>query len=138
MTNTAAPGRYASVLDEDAGTDAARRLLAAERTRQPIRQLSLQYPDMTVEDAYRVQRALVAAKLAQGRTVTARKIGLTSRAMQQAVSITEPDHGVIFDDMVFADGGVCARGRVSRALSWGSAPVSAVPPADGPEAAGVD
>jgi 2-keto-4-pentenoate hydratase len=47
-----------SVLDDDAVTDAARRLLAAERSRQPIRQLSLQYPDMTVEDAYRVQRAL--------------------------------------------------------------------------------
>ena len=86
------------MLDDDAVTDAARRLLAAERSRQPIRQLSLQYPDMTVEDAYRVQRALVAAKIAEGRTVRARKIGLTSRAMQQAVSITEPDYGVIFDD----------------------------------------
>jgi 2-oxo-hept-3-ene-1,7-dioate hydratase len=45
-----------SVLDDHAVTDAARRLLAAERSRQPIRQLSLQYPDMTVEDAYRVRR----------------------------------------------------------------------------------
>jgi len=87
------------VLDDDAVTDAARRLLAAERSRQPIRQLSLQYPEMTVEDAYRVR---------------ARKIGLTSRAMQQAVSITEPDYGVIFDDMVFADGGVVPFGRFIR------------------------
>ncbi len=102
------------MLDDDAVTDAARRLLAAERSRQPIRQLSLQYPDMTVEDAYRVQRALVAAKIAEGRTVRARKIGLTSRAMQQAVSITEPDYGVIFDDMVFADGGVVPFGRFIR------------------------
>jgi 2-oxo-hept-3-ene-1,7-dioate hydratase len=102
------------VLDDDAVTDAARRLLAAERSRQPIRQLSLQYPEMTVEDAYRVQRALVAAKVAAGRTVRARKIGLTSRAMQQAVSITEPDYGVIFDDMVFADGGVVPFGRFIR------------------------
>ena len=45
------------MLDDDAVTNAARRLLAAERSRQPIRQLSLQYPDMTIEDAYRVQRA---------------------------------------------------------------------------------
>jgi 2-oxo-hept-3-ene-1,7-dioate hydratase len=102
------------VLDDDAVTDAARRLLAAERSRQPIRQLSLQYPQMTVEDAYRVQRALVAAKVAEGRTVRARKIGLTSRAMQQAVSITEPDYGVIFDDMFFADGGVVPFGRFIR------------------------
>src|SRR5580700_10894807 len=69
---------------------------------------------MTVEDAYRVQRALVAAKIAEGRTVRARKIGLTSRAMQQAVSITEPDHGVIFDDMFFGDGGIVPFGRFIR------------------------
>jgi 2-keto-4-pentenoate hydratase len=29
-------------------------------------------------------------------------------------SITEPDHGVIFDDMVFADGGVVPFGRFIR------------------------
>jgi 2-keto-4-pentenoate hydratase len=57
------------MLDDDAVHDAARRLLAAERSREPIRQLSLQYPDMTIEDAYRVQRALVAVKLAEGREV---------------------------------------------------------------------
>ena len=58
-------------LCDDQVADAARRLLAAERDRQPIRQLSLQYPEMTIEDAYRVQRALTAAKLAAGRTVKA-------------------------------------------------------------------
>jgi len=101
-------------LCDDQVADAARRLLAAERDRQPIRQLSLQYPEMTIEDAYRVQRALTSAKLAEGRTVRARKIGLTSRAMQQAVSITEPDYGVIFDDMFFDDGGVVPFARFIR------------------------
>ena len=103
-----------TVLDENQVADAARRLLAAERDHRPIRQLSLQYPEMTIEDAYHVQRALTAAKLAEGRTVKARKIGLTSRAMQQAVSITEPDYGVIFDDMFFDDGGVVPFGRFIR------------------------
>jgi 2-oxo-hept-3-ene-1,7-dioate hydratase len=103
-----------TVLDEDAVTDAARRLRAAERSGKPIRQLSLQYPDMTIEDAYRVQRALVALKVAEGRTIKARKIGLTSRAMQQAVSIAEPDYGVIFDDMFFDDGGTVPARRFIR------------------------
>jgi 2-oxo-hept-3-ene-1,7-dioate hydratase len=102
------------VLDDDAVTDAAQRLLTAERSREPIRQLSLQYPDMTIEDAYRVQRALVMLKIAAGRTVKARKIGLTSRAMQQAVSISEPDYGVIFDDMFFDDGGIVPMDRFIR------------------------
>lgn len=103
-----------TALSEDQVADAARRLLAAESDHQPIRQLSLQYPEMTVDDAYRVQRALTAAKLAAGKTVKARKIGLTSRAMQQAVSITEPDYGVIFDDMFFDDGGVVPFARFIR------------------------
>jgi len=102
------------VLDDGQVTDAARRLLEAARTREPIRQLSLQYPDMTIEDAYRVQRALVALKTAEGRSVQARKIGLTSRTMQQSVSISEPDYGVIFDDMFFDDGGVVPFERFIR------------------------
>ena len=33
-----------------------------------------------------------------------RKIGLTSKVMQVATGITEPDYGVIFDDMVIESG----------------------------------
>ena len=84
--------------------DAARRIHEAERTGVQIRQLSLQYPDMTIEDAYAVQRAWVAMKIAEGRTLKGRKIGLTSRAMQQSSQIDEPDYGDLLDDMFFRDG----------------------------------
>jgi 2-oxo-hept-3-ene-1,7-dioate hydratase len=90
-------------LDEDVVADAAGRLDHAEHTRVPIRQLSLQYPDMTVADAYAVQHAWVNHKLAEGRVLRGRKIGLTSRPMQQALSIAEPDYGAILDDMFFED-----------------------------------
>lgn len=42
-------------------------------------------------------------KLAQGRVVRGHKIGLTSRAMQQAVGIDEPDYGFLTDDMFLDD-----------------------------------
>jgi 2-oxo-hept-3-ene-1,7-dioate hydratase len=84
--------------------EAARRIHEAERTRVQIGQLSLQYPDMTIEDAYAVQRAWVDIKLAEGRVRKGRKIGLTSRAMQQASQIEEPDYGDLLDDMFFRDG----------------------------------
>src|SRR6202161_4393500 len=100
---------------EDELSDIARRLYEAERTRTPIRQLSLDYPDMTIEDAYAVQRALVALKVADGREVKGRKIGLTSKVMQRAVSIDEPDYGALFDDMFIEDGGHVAGGRLTRA-----------------------
>ena len=94
--------------------DIARRLYAAEQTRTPIHQLSLDFPDMTIEDAYAVQRVLVELKIADGRTLKGRKIGLTSKVMQRAVSIDEPDYGALFDDMFVDDGGSVALGRFIR------------------------
>lgn len=84
--------------------DAAHRLDHAERSRQQIRQLSLQYPQITIDDAYAIQRTWVAAKIAAGRRMIGHKIGLTSKAMQSASQITEPDFGTLLDDMAFADG----------------------------------
>lgn len=85
---------------------AAARLHLAESTRVQIRQLSLTYPDITIDDAYAIQRAWIAIKQAEGRSIRGHKIGLTSKAMQSALAINEPDSGVLLDDMVFADGGV--------------------------------
>lgn len=82
----------------------AAELLEAARTRKPVRQLSQRFPHLTVDDAYAIQWAWTEQRLAEGRTVQGRKIGLTSRAMQQAVNIDEPDYGVLLDDMFFADG----------------------------------
>ncbi|EUA51433.1 putative 2-oxo-hepta-3-ene-1,7-dioic acid hydratase [Mycobacterium xenopi 3993] len=92
----------------------ARRLYAAEQKREPIRQLSLEYPDMTIEDAYAVQRALVDLKVSDGRAVKGRKIGLTSKVMQRAASIDEPDYGALFDDMFIDNGGRVAPGHFIR------------------------
>lgn len=83
---------------------AARALLAAEENRQQIGLLSLAYPAITLDDAYAVQAELVAMKRAAGRKVIGRKIGLTSRAMQEALKIDTPDSGVLFDDMLFDHG----------------------------------
>jgi 2-oxo-hept-3-ene-1,7-dioate hydratase len=59
---------------------------------------------MAIEDAYAVQRAWVAKKIADGRKPIGHKIGLTSRAMQRSSNITEPDYGTLLDDMLFPDG----------------------------------
>ncbi|MFM7569372.1 MAG: 2-oxo-hepta-3-ene-1,7-dioic acid hydratase, partial [Betaproteobacteria bacterium] len=67
----------------------AQSLDEAERTRTTIRQLTQAHPGIGIQDGYRVQRAWTAIKTARGRKVEGHKIGLTSRAMQQAVGITE-------------------------------------------------
>jgi 2-oxo-hept-3-ene-1,7-dioate hydratase len=91
--------------------DAAARLFEAERSRSQIRLLSLDYPRATMDDAYRVQAALVKKKAASGLTIKGWKIGLTSKAMQSALSIDIPDSGVLFDDMFFDDGDTVPAGR---------------------------
>jgi len=90
---------------------AAERLHQAEQTRKQIRQLSLDHPGMTLDDAYAIQKAWVAIKVSEGRVVRGHKIGLTSKAMQSALNIDEPDSGVLLDDMFFADGGLVPSDR---------------------------
>ena len=96
------------MLTDEQIRDAAARLREAAKTRTPMRQLSLQYPDMDFEDAYAIQRAWGEIRYAEGRKLLGRKIGLTSRAMQQSLNITEPDHGLLLDDMFFEDGSTIA------------------------------
>lgn len=90
---------------------AGRALWQAEQARAQIGLLSLQYPGMTLDDAYAVQAQVVAARTAAGHKRIGWKIGLTSRAMQEALGITTPDSGVLFDDMLFDNGATIPAGR---------------------------
>jgi 2-oxo-hept-3-ene-1,7-dioate hydratase len=89
----------------------ATRLHQAEKTRTQIRQLSQDFPDISIADAYAIQKAWIDVKIAEGRIVKGHKIGLTSKAMQSALNIDEPDSGVLLDDMFFADGGLVPTDR---------------------------
>jgi len=82
---------------------AARRLHQAEQNRSQVRQISLDHPDITIPDAYAIQRRWIELKCAEGRQIIGHKIGLTSRAMQQSSQIDEPDYGTLLDDMLFPD-----------------------------------
>lgn len=79
-------------------------LVAAGLSRVPVPRLTQRYPEMTVEDSYRVQDLWRRRGEAAGRVLGGHKIGLTSKAMQYATGITEPDYGVIFKDMIHENG----------------------------------
>lgn len=91
MLDQATIARLAAELDE------------AERTKTLISIFTRTYPDLTMEDAYAIQRAWTRLQLDSGRVVRGHKIGLTSKAMQNAVGISEPDYGVLFQDMFYQD-----------------------------------
>lgn len=89
------------MLDTDDIHTLAEELDRARKQVTTVPQLSLRHPEMTVADAYAVQRAWIKRMMAEGRRVVGRKIGLTSMPMQRSMGINEPDYGVIVDDMVF-------------------------------------
>ena len=85
-------------------TSEAARLYQAEIDRQQVRATKYFYPDMTMDDSYAIQKAGIDLKISKGRRVVGYKIGLTSRAMQMAMNIDEPDYGVLLDDMQYPNG----------------------------------
>jgi 2-keto-4-pentenoate hydratase len=84
--------------------EAAEKLLAAAKDLKPIDPLTETYPQITVDEAYRVQLIWVEKRLAERRKVVGKKIGLTSVPMQQFLNVDEPDYGHLLDDMLIYQG----------------------------------
>ncbi|TFV95203.1 2-oxo-hept-4-ene-1,7-dioate hydratase [Leifsonia flava] len=102
------------MLDEAALITIADELAAAERDRTTVPLLTARHPEMTVEDSYAVQNEWRRRGIAAGRRPVGRKIGLTSKVMQVATGITEPDYGAIFADAVFENGSAIEHDRFSN------------------------
>jgi 2-keto-4-pentenoate hydratase len=81
-------------------------LLEAERTRVPIEPLSEADPDLSIAGAYAIQSAGRALRLAEGAVQIGHKVGLTSTAMQQMLSVDQPDFGYLTDAMLSESGRV--------------------------------
>ena len=79
-------------------------LQSARTTKVQLRQLSKSHPDATLASAYAIQKAWVKLEKECGRTAKGRKIGLTSKALQQTFKANEPTHAPLMDDMFFVDG----------------------------------
>ena len=102
------------MLDPQTIEAAAASLHDAARTRQVIRAFTAdteRYAGFTLDDAYAIQHAWTRRRLAEGRIIKGHKIGLTSKAMQSASQISEPDYGVLLDDMFLEDGVTIPAGR---------------------------
>jgi 2-oxo-3-hexenedioate decarboxylase len=88
-----------SLLAEHSYRSLAQKLVDAEFNRQEEVKLTAEYPDLSVEDAYRIQDELVAIKREQGHRVIALKMGFTSRAKMKQMNVNEPIYGHVFDYM---------------------------------------
>ena len=85
-------------------TRLARELYTAEISHTPVEALTARYPEITNEEAYQIQIAGMNMRLADGHALVGKKIGLTSKAMQAALGVFEPDYGYITDRLMVLEG----------------------------------
>lgn len=86
--------------EHDGVEELARRLVRAYSD-APIAPIAGELAD--IDQAYRVQLWQIADRVAQGRRIVGRKIGLTSPAVQRQLGVGEPDFGHLTDEMVHGD-----------------------------------
>lgn len=91
---------------------AAAALRQARTARSPIPQVSADYGIATVDEAYAVSELNRQEKVAQGRRVIGKKIGLTSKAVQAQLGVDQPDFGFLFDDMEYLNGQAVPAGKL--------------------------
>ena len=93
--------------------EAARALRQARLDRQPIPPVSTSHDIQGLDAAYAVAEINTRLRLAEpGRRIVGKKVGLTSKAVQQQLGVDQPDFGVLFDDMEILDGDSVPMGQL--------------------------
>lgn len=88
----------------DTAQTRAEQLYAARRDRTPVAPLSESDPDLTVAEAYEIQRHFVRRLLDDGSTIVGYKLGLTSKPMQEMLGVDQPDYSAVLSGLVHDDG----------------------------------
>lgn len=79
-------------------------LYEAFKANSVITPLIQQEPDLTLQDAYRIQERFIQRRIEAGETIVGKKIGVTSKAVQDFLGVFQPDFGQLTSNMVYANG----------------------------------
>lgn len=74
------------------------------RDRRTVPPLLEREPAITLVDAYRVQERFLARRVQGGETIIGKKIGVTSKAVQDFLGVYQPDFGQLTSGMLYRDG----------------------------------
>jgi len=75
-------------------------LYSAENEVREVVKVTDRYPDLTVEDAYELQKQLIERKMSNGAKRAGVKLGLTSKAKQNMMGVNEAIYGYLLSNML--------------------------------------
>jgi 2-oxopent-4-enoate/cis-2-oxohex-4-enoate hydratase len=102
-------------LIEQLGTELYQALVDAKT----VRPLTERHPDISIEDAYQIQKQLMKLRLAAGERVIGKKIGVTSKAVMNMLGVYQPDFGYLTDGMVYNEGQAIPMSRLIQPKAEG-------------------
>jgi len=79
-------------------------LYAAWRSRLTVPPLLSREPDISLEDAYLIQARFVSRRLDAGEIIVGKKIGVTSKPVQDFLGVFQPDFGQLTSGMLCKEG----------------------------------
>ncbi|BBB27584.1 2-oxopent-4-enoate hydratase [Amphritea japonica] len=79
-------------------------LFQAMTEQKTLRPFTERYDDITVEDAYHISLRMIERRVAAGERIIGKKIGVTSKAVQNMLNVHQPDFGYLTDKMAFSEG----------------------------------
>lgn len=79
-------------------------LYTAMKGRQVVAPITERYPEFSVDDAYQVSQAFIARRINDGEKIIGKKIGLTSKVVQDMLGVDQPDFGFLTDAMIVQSG----------------------------------
>ncbi|RDV37706.1 4-oxalocrotonate decarboxylase [Bradymonadaceae bacterium TMQ3] len=97
-------------LSEETIEAVAAKVDEAARTTTPLVMLTAEIPELTLDEAYTIQRASMARRFERGETLVGMKMGLTSRAKMEQMGVHEPIYGHLTSSMTLSDGAMIAHG----------------------------
>jgi 2-oxopent-4-enoate/cis-2-oxohex-4-enoate hydratase len=101
------------MIDSALNDSLADELYRALRERRAVPPLMGRYPELTIDDAYAISLGALERRKADGERVVGKKIGVTSKAVQDMLGVHQPDFGFLTDRMFVAgDIDIAANGLI--------------------------
>jgi 2-keto-4-pentenoate hydratase len=91
-------------------------IIGTYSSRSALPLLTQTHPGIDMADAYAIQEAFIARRVAEGRQVRGYKVGLTSKVMQESMGSIEPDFSAMTDDLFLPEDTPIERSRFFRPL----------------------